>query len=198
MPSLYFKKRSKGSQVAPTIVWFNIYLKKTPQISAIDFFLKIFLFSGQKIKVFSFIKIFISFFFNNYRSLFFYDDTKGLAFPKSFNFFFDTRKNNFYFNFNYLLNYIAENFNIIFNIISKANSSKKNQKNKKLKKAVQLNYIFIKKRLTSFFSYLKKAFQFDSKKNYKFFIFFLLNSIFFEYKNSNFYKRKNTFLKQLI
>lgn len=116
----------------------------------------------------------------------------------NFNFFFDSKKNSYFFNFNYLLYYVADNFNVIFNVSAKTNGVKKAQKNKKIKKAAQLNYIFIKKRLTSFFSYLKKMYQFESKKNYKFFIFFLFNSLFFEYKNSILYKKKNNFLRQLI
>jgi hypothetical protein len=153
-------------------------------------FLRIFMYSGLKYRIFFFVRFFI-FYYHFLLSSFFFN--KNLTMAINF-----CLTNSFFGNFNYFLFYFFNQFNLIYNLKIK---TKGNMKLKKLKKKMNkpiLTYINVERRTFFFFSFFKKARVLYNSKNYSFYIFLFLNILLQQRHESEYYKRKNTFLKYYL
>jgi hypothetical protein len=154
-------------------------------------FLKLFLFSGLKIKIYKYLNFFFNFFFKKLIIL------KRQNFKQNIFFFFDyLLKNPLFFNFNTLFFYLIFLFNFIFNV--KLENSRNYKKSNFNNNALSVSYIYSHKRISTFFSFIRSFFYFEQNKNYKVFLFFLFQTLIFDFKNSIFFVKKNLCLRKFL
>jgi len=104
-------------------------------------------------------------------------------------------------NFNNLFQWYFNYFNFMFNIKTKINAnSNKTIKKKTLNKnnAIKLIFVVKNKRNLYFFKWLKKLFFLNYTNNFKKTIYYLLNDVFLNFKNSQMYKYKISMYKTFL
>lgn len=152
------------------------------------FFFKLFLFKGLKFCLFSILKKFIFFFFNKLKRNLKSENNNNVI-PLYLTSLLNGDSN--FFNFNLLFLYIFYSFNMVFNF-----KVKKNFKKNIIGRDV--NYLVNIKKISYFFRFLKINTLFELRGSYFFSIFFMLDSLFFNLKNSFFYEKKKTITNNLL
>ena len=184
IPFIFFFKYTKKIYFPPSYSFYFFNFLSHPLV----FFFKLFLFKGLKLCLFSILKKFI-FFLSNKLNRSLKNEKINNVIPS---YLIGLLNNDFsFFNFNFLFLYIYYSFNIVFNFKVKKNF-KKNITSK------NVNYLVNRKKISYFFRFLKINMLFELKKSYFFSIFFMLDSLFFNLKNSFFYEKKKTITNNLL